>query len=96
MRVQQQQAGNNWQYRITKQVDRMTHLFAVALDHYGQFLNTFRRSFSSIKAIQPVNYRKHPDHKINADIHAAIVTELIDKQYRQIDQTYYLQNVQLH
>ena len=63
----------------------MTHLLTIALDHYRQFLDTFRRSFSSIKAIQPVNYRKHPDHKINADIHRAIITELTNKQYRQID-----------
>ncbi len=63
----------------------MTHLFTITFDHYRQFLDAFRLSFSSIKAIQPVNYREHPDHKINTDIHPAIITELIDKQYRQID-----------
>jgi len=73
----------------------MTHLFTITLDHYRQFLDTFRLSFSPIKAIQPVNYGEHPDHKINADIHRAIITELTNKQYRQIDQNYCLQIIQL-
>ncbi len=85
MRVQQQQAGNNRQYRITKQMNPMTHFFTISLNHYGQLFNAFRRSFSLIKAIQSINNRKHSDHKINTDIHAAIVTELINKQYRQFD-----------
>jgi hypothetical protein len=83
MRVQQQQTGNNRQYRITKQMNPMTHFFTIALNHYGQFFNTFRRSLALIKAIQTINDRQHSDHKINTDIHAAILTELIDKQYRQ-------------
>jgi hypothetical protein len=83
MRVQQQQTGNNRQYRITKQMNPMTHFFTIALNHYGQLLNVFRRSLALIKAIQPINNRKHSDDKINTDIHAAIITELINKQYRQ-------------
>jgi len=66
-------------------MDRMTHLFTITLDHYRQFRDAFRLSFSTIKAIQPVNYREHPDHKINTDIHPAIITELVNKQYHQID-----------
>ena len=83
MRVQQQQTGNDRQYRITKQMNPMTHFFTIALNHYGQLFNIFRRSLALIKAIQPINDRQHSDHKINTDIHAAILTELIDKQYRQ-------------
>ena len=66
-------------------MDRMTHLLTITLDHYRQLFNTFRRSLALIKAIQPENYREHPDHKINAEIHPAIITELISKQYLQID-----------
>ena len=59
----------------------MTHLLAITLNHYGQFLDTLRRRFPTMKTIQPVNYREHPDHKINADIHPHIITELTNKQY---------------
>ncbi len=66
-------------------MDRVPHLFTITLDHYCQFLNAFRLSFSPMKAIQPVNYGEHPDHKINTDSHSAIITELTNKQYRKID-----------
>jgi hypothetical protein len=85
MRVQQQQTGNNRQYRITKQMNPMTHFFTISLNHYGQFFNVFRRRFSLIKTIQPINNREHSDHKIYTDIHVAMVTELMNKQYRQFD-----------
>ena len=84
MGEQQQQAGNNGEYRITEQVDGMTHFFTIALDHHLQFCDILRCDLSLHKAIQAINNRQHPDNKIDTDIHnPTILTQLDAEQYKE-------------
>lgn len=62
----------------------MTHLFPVALDHGLQFFDTLGRGLAPVKTVQPVNDGQHPDNEIDIIHAAAILPQLLDKQYRQI------------
>jgi len=83
MGEQQQQAGNNGEYRITEQVDGMSHFFTIAFDHRLQFFDILRCDLSLDKAIQAISNRQHPDNKIKIDIHKPIIlTQLNAEQYK--------------
>ena len=84
MREQKQYASNDGEYRITDQVDGMTHFFTIALDHRLQFFDFFRRDLSLDKAIDAITNAQHPENKIDTDIHkSAIVTQLNGEQYKE-------------
>jgi len=63
----------------------MPHFLAIALDHDLQLFYVFRRCFTLIKAVQPVQDGEHAENEIDTDIHGpAMVTQLAGKLYRGI------------
>jgi hypothetical protein len=84
MGEQQHQAGNNGQYRITEQVDGMSHFLAITLDHRLQFFDIFRGTLALDKAIYAIGYCQDSENEIKAGTHSAvIVTQLKGEQYRE-------------
>ena len=80
--MQQQQAGDDGQYRVTEQVDRITHFLTITLDHDLQFGNILGRGFPLLKAIQTKNDRQYAEYKIKTDIrHRDILPQGRNKQY---------------
>ena len=82
MGVQQQQAGNNGEYRIAEKVDGISHFLTIALDHSLEFDNIFGCGFPLVKTVQTINDRQYAEHKIQTDIrHRDILPQGRNKQY---------------
>lgn len=59
MREYQEQAGHDWYYGVTKQMDGMTHLLSIALDKRLQFFDFFRSNLALDKTIRSVSNRQY-------------------------------------
>ena len=71
---------------MTEQVDGMTHIFTIALDHRLQFFDIFRCGPSLNEPIQAICYRQQSEKKIDTEIHnPVIVTQIDDDQYLRIE-----------